>query len=560
MWISSIDISNFRCFKSLSFVASKDLNILVGENNVGKTAVFIVVSKLISEIWEGTGQAFQTGDIRRNQLARNPLSVRCNFSLDANDRRDIINLLSPKDFDLNTKRILSRRLGNVLDTLEVGFEWSETSQSSYIKLGPLYINDTAFSYERNPSGQVKQLDELIRLLGSSKYSQSLDVAMHRAGVWQAASLKYNLLTILNPRFSHFAEFRGKPGRINRTATLNSLEGSQTANVLLNLKNHTERRQRDRYTGVKYAFSTFFPQLRIEAVETEPGSGIADILFTEVGDNYPVPIENVGAGVSELLTLLTNLVTLRGCIFVIEEPELHLHPHAKRNLADLIRRSSTKNQIFIITHDPLFINPEFILNLNRFYFINKNTGTVVASMSSGLSTRDIGQLKTASKDIAKRELYFARAVLFVEDESQQRFIEGCAKKQDYALDSIGLSIIEVGGQDGFKPYIKLAKQLNIPFLCLSDLPWGSDPDRPSKIYRSLGCELERYLEQAGCGPLMEQARKAVGISKQRVARYCGEHIERADVPPFFSQLIEDAMKLCKKRHKYKKVTNNKEQYY
>lgn len=548
MWISSINLNNFRCFKSLSFTASKDLNILVGENNVGKTSVFIAVSKLISVIWEGKGQAFQTGDIRHNQLAANPLSVSFSLSLDANDRRDTINLLSPKDFDLNAKRILSRRMGNILDTLEVGFEWSETSQDSYIKLGPLYVNIDTFSYERHPSGQVSQIEELIRLLGSSEYSQSLEVAIHGAKVWEAANLKSNLLTILRPRFSHFAEYRGRPGKSDRTAALNSLEGSQTANVLLNLKNHAERRQRDRYTGVKYAFSTFFPQLRIEAVETEPGSGIADIQFTEIGDNYPVPLENVGAGISELLTLLTNLVTLRGYIFVIEEPELHLHPHAKRNLAELIRRSSTKNQVFIITHDPLFINPDFILNLNRFYFISKKTGTVVASMSSGLSARDIGQIKTASKDIAKRELYFARAVLFVEDESQQRFIEGCAKKLDYGLDSVGLSIVEVGGQDGFEPYIKLAKQLNIPFLCLADLPWGSNPDRPSKIYRSLGCELEQYLEQAGCGSLMEQARKVVGISKQRIAKYCGEHIEGVKIPPFFSQLLEDAMRLCKKRYK------------
>jgi len=219
-----------------------------------------------------------------------------------------------------------------------------------------------------------------------------------------------------------------------------------------------------------------------------------------------------------------------------------------NLADLIRRSSTKNQFFIITHDPLFIYPDFIHNLNRFYLKGKNTGTVKASMSGDLSARDIGQIKTASRDISKRELYFARAVLFVEDESQKRFIEGCAKKLDYSLDSVGLSIVEVGGQDGFEPYIKLAEQLDIPFLCLRDLPWGSGIDRPSKIYRSLSCELEQYLKQVGCSSLMEQAKKTVGTSKQRVAEYCGEHIERVKIPPFFTQLLEDAMKLCKKRDK------------
>lgn len=548
MWISSINLNNFRCFKSLSFSASKDLNILVGENNVGKSAVFIAVAKLISLIWERNDKAFQQGDIRYNQLAANPMSIICGFTLDANDKRDIINLLSPRSFDREAKRILIRRLGNILNTLEAVFEWSETSQSSYIKLGPLYVNQNSFTYDGGDPEVRKKVDTLIRTLASAQYSGSFDEAIQEAYLWEADNVKDNLLAILRPRFNYFAEYRARPARTKRSAALNSLEGSETANVLLNLKNHTERRQRDRYVGVKHAFSSFFPKLKIEAVETAPGSGLADIHFTEIGDNYPVPIENVGAGISEMLTLLTNLVTLRVHIFVIEEPELHLHPHAKRSLAALIRHSSAKNQVFIITHDPLFVNPDFIFNLHRFYLVGKRTGTVAASMSSGLSDRDIGQMQTASKDVAKRELYFARAVFFVEDESQQKFIEGCAKKLNYNIDGEGLSIVEVGGKDGFSPYIKLAEQLNLPFLCLADLPWGPSPDKPPKIYRSLGCEIEQYLEQAGLSSLMEQARDKIGTSKQRVAKYCGEHIEGVHIPPFFSKLLEDAMKLCKKQYK------------
>jgi hypothetical protein len=551
MWISSIALSNFRCFKSLSFDASKDLNILVGENNVGKSSVFIAVSKLIRLIWNGDKGAFQQGDIRYNQLAANPMSVRCGFALDANDRRDVIDLLSPKSFDLKDKRILIKRLGDILNTLEAVFEWSEKSRRSYIMLGPLHVDDNIISYKELEPGATRAVEELVETLVSEQYSGRLGIKIIGANRWHADNIKNNLLSILKPRFNYFAEYRARPARTARSDALNSLEGSQTANVLLNLKNHTEKRQRDRYLGVKYAFSGFFPKLKFEAVETAPGSGVADIHFIGVGDNYPVPMENVGAGISEMLTFLTNLVTLRVHIFVIEEPELHLHPHAKRSLAALIRHSSDKNQVFVITHDPLFVDPDFIFNLHRFYLTDKRTGTAVASMSSGLSDRDIGQMKTASKDVAKRELYFARAALFVEDESHQRFIEGCAKSLNYSIDGEGLSVVEVGGETGYPSYIKLAQQLNLPFLCLKDSPWGSSPDRPPKTYRSLGCEIEQYLEQAGLSSLMEQARSVVGTSKQRVAKYCGEHIEADHIPEFFSKLLDDAMKLCKKTIKKKK---------
>ena len=296
-------------------------------------------------------------------------------------------------------------------------------------------------------------------------------------------------------------------------------------------------------AVRYAFSAFFPNLKFEAVETLPASGIADIQFMEVGNNYSVPVENVGAGIAELLTILTNLITFRRHIFVIEEPELHLHPHAKRSLERLILLSATRNQVFTVTHDPVFVNPEFIGGLKRLYTVKgKKTGTVVASLSDGLGAREMGQIATAMKDTAKRELVFARAVLFVEDESHQRFITACAPRLDYDLNSAGLSVIEVGGSNGFAPYIKLAEQLGLPFMCLADLKWGAD--KPPKIYRALGCELEEYLEEAGFGVLMSEGKKAVGTSKQRVAKYCGEHIECGKIPQLFIQLLEDAVKLTR----------------
>lgn len=559
MWIGSIHLKNFRCFRSLSLTPSKDLNIYVGENNVGKTSVFIALSKLIKNLWprtEGTAEPqdrFKPEDIRQTRPPADSLSVSCTYFLDMNDKRDLLDLFSPRDFDLRTKRTLKQRMNtmNILDALEVGLEWSPRGMKNYIKLGPLYVQpDDTLTYDSTRPGTSVPLETITRSLVSSEYSKTLETLSHGDVKWTADNLRNNILTTLTPKFSYFWEYRGKPTRMQRTTSLESLEGSHTASVLLNLKNHIDKRQRDRYLAIKFAFSTFFPQLKIEAVETAPSSAIADIQFTQIGGTISLPTENVGAGILELLTLLTNLVTLRCCTFVIEEPELHLHPHMKRNLAEFIKRSSTKNQVFVITHDPIFIDPDFILNLNRFYPTGKRTGTLAASMSTDLSPQDIGRIKTASKDIIKRELYFARAVLFVEDESQQKFIEGCAKKLQIGLDNQGISIIEVGGKDGFKPYIILAKQLRIPFLCLADLPWPSTPDRPSNIYRSLGSEIEQYLEQAGCGSLMQQAKQTVGTSKQRVAKYCGENIEVSSIPVFFDQLLNDAVKLCKKHYKYK----------
>jgi len=547
MWISAINLNNYRCFKSLQLTAFKDLNIIVGENNIGKSSVFNAISKLIRVAWdtEPYKEVFQQTDIRYNNLSSGPVFISCIFSLEPHEMQDILNFIARESFDQRKKGILYRHLKPLLSNLEVVFEWSETSVERYSKLGPLFIHKVSFGLERIVEGSIQNMEQLLNQLVSPQYKGNLDELLQQAKVWSLHTETSYLLSIIRPKFSYFEEFRARPSRRERTDALSSLEGSQTANVLLNLKNHVDRQQRDRYIGIKYAFSSLFPALKIEAVESGPGTGIADIQFREIGNRYPVPLENVGAGVIELLTLLTNLITLRNHIFVIEEPELHLHPHAKRCLGELIQKAARKNQVFVITHDPVFLNPDYIHKLSRFYIKTKKGGTTVASFSSNLSTRDIGQINTAVKDLSKREVFFSRAILFVEDESQEKFIIECAKKLGFSLDNMGLSIIEVGGKDGFGPYVKLAEQLNIPFMCLADLSWGSSPDKPLKVYRSLGYELEEYLQKVGLDSLMEQARRKVGRNKPRIARYCGEHIEVNQIPQVISQLINDAVKLCKK---------------
>ena len=155
VWISSISLQNFRCFKTFVFNARKDLNIVVGENNVGKSAIFVAVAKLVALIWQNTAKEnlFNNNDIRFNQ-SDGKLAIGCKFALDANDHRDLVKTLSPPEFDLNARRLVSKRLGNSLDTLEVALEWSPLSFSYQLKLGPLFLGDCMWSAKVGQCGPL----------------------------------------------------------------------------------------------------------------------------------------------------------------------------------------------------------------------------------------------------------------------------------------------------------------------------------------------------------------------------------------------------------------------
>ena len=541
--IEDIAISNFRCFENITLNPHKDLNIIVGENSVGKSSMFVALDKLFRCIDTNNNDHINELDIRWGGLSGSKeLAVRCTFSLDIKEQQRIMNVLFNRYREHADWSRVFERISSFLQRVEVGFIW-KASKELELKLGSLNVIGNNLSTKQNPGKASKHIDDLFTWMASAQLNNTVQGVLGSIDKWNSPDdIRGGIYKVIKPEFYSFAEFRVRPDSSSRDTGLDSFEGRQTASVLLNLKNHTSLNLRSRYKRICEEFSNFFPFIYIDAIETGPGSGMADVQFIQKGNDYPIPLANVGSGTVELLTFITNLVASRGRIFVIEEPESHLHPHAKRRLQKLILEASESNQVFVISHDPYFVQynkPKAI-----FRFANTENGTKIYSLPRNIQSNLEGQIKTALQDISKREQLFARALLFVEDESQRQFIMGCADKLSYDLDSAGLSIIEVGGKDGFQPYIKIAKCFKIPYLCLEDLTRGSSKDRPPNTYRALGYELEEYLERNNLGKLMDEAKSKIGTSKQRVARYCGEHISKKQIPELFKKLIDDAVNLCK----------------
>lgn len=96
----------------------------------------------------------------------------------------------------------------------------------------------------------------------------------------------------------------------------------------------------------------------------------------------------------LATLLLQPVDLRPALFLIDEPELGLHPAAIEILAALIRRASVDTQVIVATQSPLLLDqfdPEDVLVAERV-----NGGTKLARLKSDqlrswLDDYSLGQL-------------------------------------------------------------------------------------------------------------------------------------------------------------------------
>lgn len=83
----------------------------------------------------------------------------------------------------------------------------------------------------------------------------------------------------------------------------------------------------------------------------PNGKIAGFYLDE--DNF-VTLDQMGDGVAEMVALIVELCLERGKVFVLEEPETHLHPRGLKALLSLIRTVSRDNQFVIATHSNIVV--------------------------------------------------------------------------------------------------------------------------------------------------------------------------------------------------------------
>jgi len=151
------------------------------------------------------------------------------------------------------------------------------------------------------------------------------------------------------------------------------------------------------------------------------------------------------------------------IFAIEEPEAHLHPHQQRKLSKYLV-DIFEEQVFLTSHSPYIASqfkPDKIVKL-----CTKN------KVSEAAQCGCTSKLKLTFDDFGYRlnaitaETFFANGILLVEGPSEKLFYSAVAQQIGIDLDNLNISIISIDGI-GFKPYIKICKALEIPYVMRTD---------------------------------------------------------------------------------------------
>jgi len=324
--ISRIKIENFRSIASTEF-STTDFNIIVGQNNCGKTNFF----EAIEYFFNGLGRGGNISDLKYRRNIDLEIIIEVEFQGAVEGAAQMRN-------QANKTKIENVLSGN--DNVVI-LRSSELPKRKVLVNGSEVNTGTGFDAALNdflPKFEYVNTRQYYESV--AKYSKSTPVGIMLSGVL-AAILEGN---------EQYLQFQTKFRELFEDD--DSAIKAEFESVGNNVKIHLEKQFPD-CTKVKF----------------EVTAPVFDELLknfdTTVDDGIETRAEEKGDGMQRALMLAiiqayadfrkANEEAGKSFIFFIDEAELHLHPTAQRKLKDVLYALSQSNdQVFINTHSSVFV--------------------------------------------------------------------------------------------------------------------------------------------------------------------------------------------------------------
>jgi len=343
MFIKQLQIKNFKCFKNETFKKlavsngkkGSGLNILIGENGNGKTTLLEAINYLTLNSFSVQNKL----NISDFQDFKQPIEVIADT--DKYKCTSSIGYYSKWHFESSGIKFLakSRETKERNKLLSSPFEnhsWFKIT-SQYIggaKLKDVDARDKPFSNSR-----IK--DDGVNIFYFDK---------NRNRQITTGNYKTTFEKILDDLTW---KFRKNLDETKQKELLTNIDGEYFKNVLCIAQKETGKKIAQDLKG--FFDNDDYQDLKIDLLPLLQPFENAFFTVRKKDDLKQILVKDLGSGIEIILTILL-LKNIAGAsdgkiIYLIDEPELHLHPKAQEKLLELLLEEAKDKQIFISTHSP-----------------------------------------------------------------------------------------------------------------------------------------------------------------------------------------------------------------
>ena len=155
------------------------------------------------------------------------------------------------------------------------------------------------------------------------------------------------------------------------------------------------------------------------------------------------------------------------MFAVEEPEAFLHPQTQRAMARILERISSDAQVLITTHSSVVVDTFHVSRICRLPLMP--AGMTLDWKLPSLDESDAGRLSRYCS-AANSELIFANAVIFVEGEGDKPVVERLLDKLTLSPGghySLGITVIDATGLNKIRYLVQLATLFGVRSYVIAD---------------------------------------------------------------------------------------------
>ncbi|MBE5810402.1 MAG: DUF2813 domain-containing protein [Clostridiales bacterium] len=456
MYLHYIELQNFRSFGEMSRVYfRKGLNVLVGENDSGKSAIIDAIRIVMGT----TDQSWYHIDLSdfHNEDRQCEIKINLKFvDLTLEEQAAFLECLSYENVDNKNVPCLylhwvCRYLLNfvpprAMTNLTTGVMGDGPVLPAAAKefLRVTYLRPLRDAYSNMQAGRNSRLSQIVQSIPELNAGESVYV--------EGMDLKQLSLTGIADLSNKLLAEHPKLQKANQ-----DISDIVTSKMLLK-GDHVD---------------TQFAVAGTNAAENKKLIALLEKLDLSAKANNGSG--KVGLGTSNVLSMACELLLNRqagSSFLLIEEPEAHVHAQRQLRLMQSLQAEANSKersqQIIVTTHSPILAS---VINLENITIVKDAKAYSLQSKDTLLNASDYRFLERFL-DATKANMFFAKAVIMVEGPSEELLLPTIARILDKDLTECGVSIVNVRGT-GLQRYAKIFQransdeQLMIKVACITD---------------------------------------------------------------------------------------------